>query len=276
MYSVGVCGLGFVGEAIVKSLHENKIPKVCGYDKYKNGSKKNFKDLLKTDFIFFTLPTQYDENRKDYNIDSIKENLEALKKNNYKGIILNKSTVSPKTTQMLADTYGLCMIHNPEFLSSSSAFDDFHNQYCTILGKTTNCTDDQINYIINFYKTYYPKTTITVCTSEESESTKLFSNCFYCVKIQFFNEIYDYCKKTNIDYETVRKLMLQNGWISPMHTLVPGPDGLLSYGGYCFPKDSLALLEGMNKNNVINGVLKAAISERGSMREDNFNIIKKK
>ena len=49
------------------------------------------------------------------------------------------------------------------------------------------------------------------------------------------NFIY-YVQKNDCDYKRVVELMLKNKWINPMHTNVPGPDGQLSYGGYCFPK----------------------------------------
>ena len=35
--------------------------------------------------------------------------------------------------------------------------------------------------------------------------------------------------------------MLNNGWIFPMHTVVPGYDGKTGVGGRCLPKDFLAL-----------------------------------
>ena len=40
-------------------------------------------------------------------------------------------------------------------------------------------------------------------------------------------------------------MMIGNGNINPDHTSVPGPDGNISYGGYCFPKDTNALNEYM-------------------------------
>ena len=88
------------------------------------------------------------------------------------------------------------------------------------------------------------------------------------------NEFYLLCQKMDIDYDTVKNMMLKNGWINPNHTNVPGPDGQLSYGGLCFPKDTNALCEMMKKKNVPNSVLSATIQERNSMREDNDNIIK--
>ena len=77
----------------------------------------------------------------------------------------------------------------------------------------------------------------------------------------------------NIDYEIVKKLMLKNGWINPMHTNVPGPDGKLSYGGLCFPKDTNALLSLMKKHNSEHEVLESVVNERNSLRSDHDNVI---
>ena len=53
-----------------------------------------------------------------------------------------------------------------------------------------------------------------------------------------------------------------------MHTDVPGPDGNLSYGGACFPKDTNALRNYMDKNNTLNNVLSSVIIERDLLREE--------
>ena len=55
--------------------------------------------------------------------------------------------------------------------------------------------------------------------------------------------------KLKTNYNNVKKLMLSNGWINPMHTQVPGQDGQLSFGGKCFPKDIKALNELLKKNS---------------------------
>ena len=62
--------------------------------------------------------------------------------------------------------------------------------------------------------------------------------------------------------------MLNNGWINEMHTEVPGPDGSLSYGGACFPKDTSALVYFMNKVGTPHEVLEACVKERNKMRKD--------
>jgi hypothetical protein len=68
--------------------------------------------------------------------------------------------------------------------------------------------------------------------------------------------------------------MLNNNWINPMHTVIPGPDGKISYGGLCFPKDTNALNEYMKKLGTPHNVLEACINERNSMRQDHDNIKK--
>ena len=123
-----------------------------------------------------------------------------------------------------------------------------------------------IQELKDFYKKICPKAEISICTTTESESMKSFVNCFYAAKIQFFNELCVLCNNMGCDYDNVKDLMLKNKWINPMHTNVPGPDGKLSYGGYCFPKDTEALLEFMKKNNSPHKVLQSVIEERNEMR----------
>ena len=138
-------------------------------------------------------------------------------------------------------------IHNPEFLTARSAFNDFHNQKHIVLGLGSTCEKYNLEKVKKFYNKYYPDADISECTCLESESMKSFVNCFYSVKVQFFTELYCLCEKNGCNYNKVKEMMLKNGWINPMHTTVPGPDGQISYGGLCFPKDTNALLEFMKK-----------------------------
>ena len=127
----------------------------------------------------------------------------------------------------------------------------------------------------NFYEKNYPEAEISICSSVESESMKIFCNSFYAVKIQFFNELYDFCDKLEINYDKIKNLILKNNWINPMHTNVPGPDGKLSFSGMCLPKDSEALLNCMKDFESKCAVLEATLNERNQMRnenEDNSNI----
>jgi len=242
MTTIGIIGLGIVGSSLYKSFKLNNI-ETCGYDKFK--SYDPFEYCLSCDIVFLCLPTLFNENTKEYDKTSIYEVCESLEKNNYNGIVVIKSTLEPTTTENMCTKYKLKFVHNPEFLSASTAFEDFHNQTHIVLGKTNNIDDVDFNILINFYKKYYPNAEISISTSTESESMKIFCNSFYAVKIQYFNELYLLCQKNNINYNNVRNLMIKNGWINKMHTIVPGTDNKLSYGGFCFPKDTNALYNHM-------------------------------
>lgn len=268
---ISVIGLGFVGGSMKKSF-ELKGAAVKGYDKYKEGTD-SFEDCVDSKIAFLALPTIFDEDKMSYDLSCIHEVCGDLVKHNYKGLVVIKSTVEPMTTEGLGKTYPtLKFIHNPEFLTAATAFHDFHNQKHIVLGKGANVTDAEVDTLEEFYHKYYPDAEISRSTCTESESMKSFVNCFYSVKIQFFNELYLLCEKMGCDYNTVKNLMLKNKWINPMHTDVPGPDGKLSYGGYCFPKDTNALLNHMKREGTHCNVLEATVLERNLMRNDNVNV----
>ena len=272
---ISIIGLGFVGNAIYQSLKMKGMIEninLFGYDKYKNGGIGKFEDCLNTDIAFLALPTQYDYSFGEYDKSAIYAVCDKLEENNFKGIIVIKSTVEPETTNKLSEKYPkLSLIHNPEFLTARTAIEDFHNQTHIVLGQGKNCNESQMEFVKNFYLYLYPKAEISLCTSLESESMKIFCNTFYAVKVQYFTELYLVCKKNGSDYNKVRDMMLKNGWINKMHTVIPGPDGQISYGGLCFPKDTNALLKYMEKLGTNDKVLKATIDERNEMREDHDN-----
>ena len=269
---IGISGLGFVGHSMFRSFVEKKVPDVQGFDKYNNRGNCTFIDLLECDILFLALPTKFDKSRAQYNKDAITETCDALEKYNFDGVIVIKSTVEPGTTDSLSSQYRkLQFVHNPEFLTARTAYEDFHNQTHIVLGKGPNCSYAGFENLQTFYKTYYPKAHISTSNALESESMKSFVNCFYAVKVEFFTELHLLCQSNGTNYSKIVNMMLKNRWINPMHTQVPGPDGEISYGGLCFPKDTMALNEYMKRNNSINNVLNATIFERNLIREDNFN-----
>lgn len=266
---IGIIGVGIVGNAVNINLCEKiGADNVFVYDKYKLIGK--FEDILDTDIVFLCLPTLYSEIDNQYDKSAIYETCEKLSTNRYTGTVVVKSTVEPGTCENLSSTYKLHIIHNPEFLTANSAVEDFRNQHHIVIGitKIYSLNSSIDNLLLTFYKTYYPHAEITVCNSTESETVKLACNNFYAVKIQFFTEIYLLCKKIGIDYENVKSTMVKNSWINIMHTQVPGPDGNISYGGFCFPKDVKAMISYMKNKNTPNKIINACDEERNSIRND--------
>ena len=263
---VGQIGFGFVGGALHRSFSRKGV-ETAVYDKYKNiGS---LEDLLDTDVIFMCLPTPYVEGY-GFSLSALTENLKALCEEGYAGLVVLKSTVEPGTTADLAERFdNLYLCHNPEFLTARTADEDFHAQEHIVLGydRLSELSKAKTESLGAFFGQHYPNAHISICTSDESESMKLFCNNFYAMKVQIFNEFHFLCERKGIDFEVVKDLMLKNKWINPMHTKVPGPDGQPSYGGLCFPKDTNALNHLMKTVGTPNKVLQACIEERDSMRE---------
>ena len=205
--NIGIIGLGFVGKAILQSFKIFDINTIT-FDKYKNIG--NFNSCLSSDLLFLALPTLFDEKIQEFDKTEIIQTCQLLQDNNYKGLVIIKSTVEPETTFHLSNKFkNLKILHNPEFLSAKTAFDDFHNQKHIIIGKGPNCNNDDIQIVHDFYKNYYKDSNISICSSQESESTKLFLNSFYATKIQFFTELYLLCNKNNTDFDNIKNLMLK-------------------------------------------------------------------
>ena len=122
--------------------------------------------------------------------------------------------------------------------------------------------------IIDRYKERFPHVTIVQTDSQSAEFTKYACNCFYAAKISIFNEFYQVAQKQNLDWNAITNGMMSSGWINPMHTLVPGTDGNLGFGGKCFPKDINALINYFEQCGVEPLMLKAAWQKNTEVREN--------
>jgi nucleotide sugar dehydrogenase len=263
---VAQIGNGFVGNALHRSFEQKGLETVI-YDKYqKIGS---IDAVFESDILFLCLPTPYVLN-KGFDLSPIEENLKILSEMNYAGLCVVKSTVEIGVTKALSKRYKLNIAHNPEFLTERTAYEDFHNQSHIVLGKSSE--SKEFSELILLYKELYPNAKLSICTSDESEAMKIFCNNFYAAKVMIFNELFSLSEKTGINFERVKQLMLENGWINPMHTSVPGPDGKFAYGGNCFVKDTHALVNQMQKLGSLSEVFEAVVSERNSLRSDMPNI----
>ena len=264
---LGIIGVGFVGDA-VHNFFKDVVPDLLIYDKFRNGGIGSLESMLTRSIIYLCLPTLFNPDTNTYDLSAIHDTLQFLSANSFQGLILIKSTIEPSRSAKLAMQYHLKIIHNPEFLTARTAREDFKNQSHIVLGMTENVSVSDIQVVQLFYQTFFPNAVISTCTSTESESMKIFANSFYAIKVQAFNEFYLLCQQNGADFPKVIQMMLQNGWINPMHTQVPGPDGKLSYGGACFPKDTQALLATMKRAGTPHAVLEATITERNAIRKD--------
>lgn len=261
---IGICGCGFVGGAIQDYLSSLQLTTVT-YDKYKNIGQ--FTDFASTDLIFVCLPTLYEDKSRTYDMREINETIYKLFQMAYKGAIVIKSTVLPDYCWMINSVYPtLSILHNPEFLSAQTALEDFADQRNIVIGHTKWSSPAHIATLCRLYSNIFPIAKVTIVRAEEASMVKLACNAFYATKVQYFTEVYLLCQKLQLNFDLVRDLMVGNGWIHPQHTRVPGPDGQVSFGGACLPKDLAALDGFMAKQDVPHGLLTRAKEEQTLLR----------
>ena len=137
-------------------------------------------------------------------------------------------------------------LHNPEFLTAVNAVEDFRNSDRNIIGGFQKwCLE-----LRNLYTAHFPYTQIQIVKSRESETIKYFCNSYLAAKVAFFNNLYEICNKLEMNFDSVKDGVISDTRIGSSHTKVPGPDGLMGFGGYCFPKDINALINTLKENEI--------------------------
>jgi UDPglucose 6-dehydrogenase len=158
-------------------------------------------------------------------------------------IIVDKSTVPVGTARKVAEVIRKAnpnadfdVVSNPEFLREGAAIDDFLHPDRVVVGADTERAFEVMRQL---YRPLYINETPMVMTSPESaEITKYASNAFLAAKITFINEIANLCEAAGANVQDVAKGMGLDGRIGKKF-LHAGP----GYGGSCFPKDTLALVQ---------------------------------
>jgi UDPglucose 6-dehydrogenase len=80
------------------------------------------------------------------------------------------------------------------------------------------------------------------------------------------NELYQLAEKAGLNYDVIVNLIKQDVRIGESHMRVPGIDGSLGFGGYCFPKDTEALINYAKEHNVNLNVISSAVQKNLLLR----------
>lgn len=171
--------------------------------------------------------------------------LVARSLNDYK-IIAIKSTVpvgtAAKMEQRIAKRLGrgkaFDIVSNPEFLREGAAVSDFFHPFRVVIGTRSDRAAAALKEL--YRPLYLVETPFVFTTWETAELIKYATNCFLALKVSFVNELANLCDsmKATIDVHDVVRALALDPRVSPKF-LHPGP----GFGGYCFPKDTRALLE---------------------------------
>jgi len=255
MKNIVIAGYGFVGKAhdsVLKNYFTISIvdPKFNSYRVY---------DFPTADGIIICVATPKNEDGS-CNIKAVKS---VIRDTRISTPILIKSTISLEGWRKIKELFPTHSISfSPEFLRAETALEDFANTENLYIG------GDNTDFWKDVFVTAF-KGLIDVQTQfspEELILTKYFENSFLATKVAFFNQIYDLCDATNINYENVSYLVGSDSRIGYSHTKVTEERG---FGGHCFPKDTSAILHTADSFSIDLSILREAVSYNKKIRTVN-------
>ena len=188
------------------------------------------------DLAIVCVPTDFVETKGEFDVSHVEEAVENLHRYNPSLPIIIKSTCPIGFTSILSKHYpNHVFYYVPEFLTEAHALEDFLRPSRLVIG----CQDPKNSgdvYLL-LMKPMENKPEVVICTYEEAESIKLFSNAYLAMRVAFFNELDTYASEKGLDSSTI----IHGVGLDPRigsHYNSPS----FGYGGYCLPKDSKQLL----------------------------------
>lgn len=188
-------------------------------------------------------------------------------------LLVDKSTVPvgtsekvKKAVQKHAPDFEFDVASNPEFLREGFAVEDFMKPERVVIG-TSN--DKSKRLMEELYEPFLRSGNPIYFMDERSaEMTKYASNSFLATKISFMNEIAILCELTGANVDKVRIGIGSDSRIGKRF-LFPG----VGFGGSCFPKDVMALINTADENKYDFKILKSVVDVNKKQIQYFFNKI---
>lgn len=234
---IGFIGFGVVNQAVYQNLREEVKENVSVYSLEKDYIEKPEVNLDK-DIVIITVPTDHKDSLAG-TLLNVTSNLEFLAKCQYEGIVVIKSTCLPRDIDSLCkDKEGfqdLNIVYWPEFLSASTAQDDFYNEDIILGGNIMHT--EKVFKILQAVLIRRHEGYLTL-TAEEAMEFKIYRNVYAMYKYVFFNNLPNLFKT---DPRKLQSLLACNPILD--EKLKIGNDGKFGVGGACLPKDNLNLMQ---------------------------------
>ena len=217
--------------------------------KNKNSGRLSFsndidQNIKKADIVFIAVGTPSRRGDGHADLTYVYEAAEKIAKNlDGYTVIVNKSTVPVGTGTEVKNIIKKInpdalfdVVSNPEFLREGNAIEDFMRPDRVVVGIETEKAKQLMSII--YKPLYLIETPILFTDLNTAELIKYSANAFLAVKISYINQMSDLCEKVGADVHDVAKGIGLDKRIGSKF-LHPGP----GYGGSCFPKDTLALVQ---------------------------------
>jgi len=216
-------------------------------------------------FIAVGTPARRGDGHADltYVFDAVRELAKAIRPGT---VVVTKSTVPVGTgdeiAKILADegAEGISVASNPEFLREGAAIRDFKIPDRIVVGADDEKARDVLREI--YRPLFLNQAPILFTGRRTAELTKYAANAFLATKISFINEIADLCEAVDADVQDVARGIGLDNRIGPKF-LHAGP----GYGGSCFPKDTLALLQTAELAGVEQQIVSAVVKVNDERKE---------
>jgi UDPglucose 6-dehydrogenase len=181
-------------------------------------------------------------------------------------VVVTKSTVPVGTGDRIEEILreegvaDVLVASNPEFLREGAAIADFKHPDRIVVGAEDERAQDVLKEI--YRPLFLNRAPILFTGRRTAELTKYAANAFLAVKISFINEIADLCEAVDADVQDVARGIGLDNRIGPKF-LHAGP----GYGGSCFPKDTLALLQTADKFGVDQRIVRTTVEVNDDRKE---------
>ena len=252
MNRLGIAGYGFVGHAFDKAV--NMTNEITISDPAK-GYLINHNDLVQPQAIVICVSTPQGSHGGCH-----MDNVYCIIEDNPNVPILIKSTISVEGWKMLQHVFPHTDIaFSPEFLRAAHWETDAQLQDKIYLG------GGNTGFWADIFITALGEIDIDIVEPQALVTAKAVRNSFLATKVAFFNEIYDYCRAYNIDYESVAGVVGDDSRITKSHTQITDERG---FGGHCFPKDTAALLHTANSYRYNLSILNEAVNYNKGIRNE--------
>ncbi len=208
-------------------------------------------------FIAVGTPARRGDGHADltFVFDAVRELAKVLRPG---AVVVTKSTVPVGTGDRIEEILreegvtDVSVASNPEFLREGAAIADFKHPDRIIVGAEEARAQEVLKEI--YRPLFLNRAPILFTGRRTAELTKYAANAFLAVKISFINEIADLCEAVDADVQDVARGIGLDNRIGPKF-LHAGP----GYGGSCFPKDTLALLETAEKFGVDQRIVRTTV-----------------
>jgi hypothetical protein len=254
---IGIIGVGMVGGNLKRYFEE-----VRGYVRGKNlfvydaNSDKHFTDdVNQAAIVFVAVPTPRARSGAcdTSALDAAMGMLRGEK------IVVFKSTIPPGTTERYQHRYPQHhFLFNPEFLTESRAWEDMLRPDRQVVGHTAS-RPGHASAVLGILPEAFFSSPGTLGTyafvrvnATEAELGKYAGNVFGALKVTYANILFDISTAlehdlqrsgtpTPVSYDQVRQILahdrrIGDSWLDVSHGSYRG------FGGYCFPKDTSALI----------------------------------